>query len=906
MAEIKFSIKINDLETLEFDNEKILKATTRSRSTSEPDVPVFNAFSSEGTLLIKDDDLSIYEKAQNGAFDNYEYDVDVLLNNKTIAKHKISKRPFYNYSEKTLTIDLGNSIDMFDDLTYEGYIYPGICTSEEYPIKPQSLLVIFEHIFAKAFNITGSYSEISDIIWKEYFKTTNSDNKMDDYRGGSNAAYSKLSDIIIQYPYMQSKTFRVAFSNVLSRAKLSMVLNYDGYFKLIDNEKKVSDILTIGAVVIPNDCISSSFETSIILSNKYDNVQLDTEYMSEKVQTKYLTEHELVNEPYNTSPLKEESYKTQKTVTKITEINPYGDTNVNVLGVYKDDIYYFKDFPIKIGKYKNLSEILNIQKFKAENIFIMAKYKFEKYECELSVTNATQSTRQWEVESISEDAIETYEDYQTLTSVFVLNDHTYTGFSDSNSPTPPVITFNIKDYFLESDYTLQVNENNQKYFVNNISAPIGFNVSFFLSSQNIENLSNYKTYLNGYIYKHSYEPISVVINTYGTEKDVSSEKIVVQLQNNSKNIATVNSCGELLQVNSVSTETSEPIKYINEILNYYSNGLHTAKVKVLGGKTYYHENGNEFEKPLFTMGDVLLFKGYDNESIMNYHYTDTPMKWQVVENELEFDGGACYQNLVVKEVPAYIETYDYLSFGLLKNEQGKAIGYSVVKLNENTEITDIEIPAVYRGLPVIELSDNAFKSTNITSIALTKNISYIGTSCFENCLNLKEITIPETVKNIGDYAFYNTGIETANIYCDLETFNLLIFSNCDKLITINIGTKVKEIGEYWFQGCDNLANVVIENYADNKSALTKINTGAFNGCKSIYTIGFPESLSYIGVEAFNGCKNLNYVSFLGDISAWCIYDTNNSFEYQLDYYDTPQNIAIYLKDIYKKYYWQKT
>lgn len=897
MADIKFKIQINDTESLEFDNEKILNFRTRTRSTSEPDLPVFNVFASEGTLTIKDDDLSIYAKAEQGIFDNYEYNVDVTLNDVLIAQHKISQRPYYNYSDKTLTIQLGNSIDMFDNLTYEGYSYPGIYTTKSFPVEPQPLSAIFEHIFAKAFNITGTWQEITDEIWTNYFKATNYDDVYDDYLGGSNYGYGVMSKISIDYPYMPSKTFREAFSNVLSRAKLSMVINYDGYFKLVNNQKKTNNIYS-GAVIIPNDYISSPFETSVILDNKYDNLQVSAFKTSEKVQTKYLTEEELINEQYLKNPIANDAYKTQKIITRLTELAAGGDTNVNVLGVYTDNAYYFSDYPISVKQYNNLSEILNIQNFKTENIVIMAKYTFERYSCELSVTNLNNSSlRTWKVESIESEPIEKYSNYETLTSHFILTDRTYLGFSDTNSPTAPTITFNLSNYFNESSYSLQEDENGDRYFANNVSFPVGFNVSFFLASENIESPSNSKTSINGYIYKHTYEPISIVVNTYGTQKEIVFNKTDVQLKNNAKNIATVNSCGELLQYKITLTESSEPVKYIEDILDYYANGLHTAKVTVLGGKDYYHDNDSQtlFAKPIFTMGDVLDFKGYDNESIMNYQRSDIPIKWQVVDNELEFEGGACYQNLIVKEIPLYSSK---LNYELNADNQT----YSVTGKASDETSTNIIIPNIYKGLPVTGIKGDAFRGTNITSINIPNTITSIGASAFENCLNLNEVVINENIKELGDYAFYNTGITKATINSDITSLGQLVFANCENLTTVNIGLKTKTIGYGFFQLCTNLKDVIIENYSDNPSLLEQIGDYAFYKCSSIKQIGFPASLNTIKPYAFNGCTNLSTASFIGGNTGWKI---NASPIVYLNNSISNATIATYLKTTYYKYTWSK-
>ena len=104
--------------------------------------------------------------------------------------------------------------------------------------------------------------------------------------------------------------------------------------------------------------------------------------------------------------------------------------------------------------------------------------------------------------------------------------------------------------------------------------------------------------------------------------------------------------------------------------------------------------------------------------------------------------------------------------------------------------------------------------TNVGSIIFEKPITKIGNhgfdSYFEECNNLKSITIPDSVTTIGDYAF----------------------SSCDSLTSVTIGNGVTFIDNYAFFHCRSLTSIVIPN------SVTSIGGGTFYECTSMQYYDF--------------------------------------------------------------------
>ena len=70
-----------------------------------------------------------------------------------------------------------------------------------------------------------------------------------------------------------------------------------------------------------------------------------------------------------------------------------------------------------------------------------------------------------------------------------------------------------------------------------------------------------------------------------------------------------------------------------------------------------------------------------------------------------------------------------------------------------TDQNTFDIPESIDGVPVTEISDNAFCGSGLTSIAFPKSVTTIGYAAFSMCPNLKSFAIPDTIESVGSKAF---------------------------------------------------------------------------------------------------------------------------------------------------------
>lgn len=182
--------------------------------------------------------------------------------------------------------------------------------------------------------------------------------------------------------------------------------------------------------------------------------------------------------------------------------------------------------------------------------------------------------------------------------------------------------------------------------------------------------------------------------------------------------------------------------------------------------------------------------------------------------------------------------------------------------------------------------------TSFDELKYFTNITTLGASTFQNCLNLEKVNLDNIVKLTGwngAGAFYNSGIKEVrlpklsvieNSYC-CEFQNSLVerilslgkitaipngsanfgfCRNCTLLTYVNLPDTLTSIGDYAFYGCTSLAEITLP------TGVTSIGLSAFERCTSLRSIVLPEGLTTIGQSAFVRCSALSLVIDLPNLT----------------------------------------
>ena len=219
------------------------------------------------------------------------------------------------------------------------------------------------------------------------------------------------------------------------------------------------------------------------------------------------------------------------------------------------------------------------------------------------------------------------------------------------------------------------------------------------------------------------------------------------------------------------------------------------------------------------------------------------------------------------------ETRAYGDFDILVTDKGTL---TISKYKGNDEV--VVIPDTIDSLPVTAIGKYAFEILDDP---------------------VKEVVLPESVKEIGDWAFCGSGIERINLenvssigsyaFADcrkltevdlggMTKVEAAVFDDCKSLKTVSLGN-VKEIRANAFSGCISLENIDISN-------VERINSSAFEGCTSLKSIRI-DNAEYLSYSAFANCTSLREVE-LYNLKEWeglterYVYQKGETYELQLE------------------------
>ena len=170
--------------------------------------------------------------------------------------------------------------------------------------------------------------------------------------------------------------------------------------------------------------------------------------------------------------------------------------------------------------------------------------------------------------------------------------------------------------------------------------------------------------------------------------------------------------------------------------------------------------------------------------------------------------------------------------------------YNIKKIKGGTIVTNLEIPAIFK-----DDEGNKYKITGITKtcfagiellkdVTIPNSVTNIGQGAFYYCTSLENVTIGNNVTNIEQYAFYCTSLKNVTIPNSVTTIGYAAFTWCNSLENVTIGNSVTTIGQSAFYEC-----------------------GYYQGTAHL-TLDIPDSVTTIGKNAFYKVKCISYTQNL--------------------------------------------
>lgn len=192
---------------------------------------------------------------------------------------------------------------------------------------------------------------------------------------------------------------------------------------------------------------------------------------------------------------------------------------------------------------------------------------------------------------------------------------------------------------------------------------------------------------------------------------------------------------------------------------------------------------------------------------------------------------------------------------------------------QTDELTKKPILIFPKGKDITTLPKNFFASNkDFNIIHIPETVKIIEDNCFNQCSNLEEITLPNSIHTIGKNCFKGCyKLKSIHIPDTLKSLENGAFSFCRKLKTVTLPNSLTRIPKLCFFGCDNLSSLNINNsfnleginLSDN---ITVLEDSCFGECNNIKTFKVPDNITYIGKGAFENCKSLEEFIFNDNIT----------------------------------------
>lgn len=214
----------------------------------------------------------------------------------------------------------------------------------------------------------------------------------------------------------------------------------------------------------------------------------------------------------------------------------------------------------------------------------------------------------------------------------------------------------------------------------------------------------------------------------------------------------------------------------------------------------------------------------------------------------------------------------------------------------------VNIPSSYEGKPLTRILEKAFfDKSKIKEINIPEGVREIGKDAFNGCTNLTKLSLPSSLRTIGERAFVGLRyIQKISIPEGVETIGGVAFSSCENLEEITFPSTLESLGSNLFtskklktttyKGLEYLGNednpyLVAYKVEDKNAGPEEIEThpqtkllgcSIFESEKSLAKATLNEGLITIGASAFKSTiiENITIPSSVKTIEAYSFESCN--------------------------------
>lgn len=664
---------------LDFENEDLLTLNFEYQSTTNYSNPIYDTYPSYGNIEIQDKNLTLYNMAINDEFNDYEYPVEIFVNNSIVGKFVITELPVYSYASKTLSITVGDRLSKIDSLYYGGY---------KYPLEQQTIDVIFKDIL-KSYDGTLTDEEIETILDESVYSAKTSGLAI------THTTYKDyMQTITVPYPYIAAnKTFRQAFQHVLTVIQSALITDKVTKYRLVRMDGNSPQAEEESIAILQNQMLSQ-FIPTIILPNKFNVCEVNSKrVVVDYNKDKLIETHEL--DSIGKNPISDGTYN-QNTEHLTESVNSLYYTDVeleiekNSYSQERVQTQTSKDVD-RLYKYldNNLKKVLSCVYSKNKNptIQITVKKIIKRIEGTVTLKQDTDTSSatysQWLIvhgsfvpksgateEFVSEDYMSFEKFSQTESFSFggdlAFDTYNYKTVTCSTTTTADDGTDTFEEY--DDLYLLR--------FDRIIGRTVNAICCEFRAGYTIGDSSSWFTrqdHTYKYIITYEFAKIGITYSGDYTEITFNDTTIAKKKAEITKeNKVSLVGGDTLMQYEGSLTDTSIPYLVADNMLAVFDEGLNGGQLNAMGWDYYGFKGLSTLRKIIyytttavsasetspfqkfFEIGDVVM-PCKDNKSTpiitrgVDYDNNPVPMYFQVVKNSVTFQGGKFSQNLTLRE-----------------------------------------------------------------------------------------------------------------------------------------------------------------------------------------------------------------------------------------------------------------
>lgn len=257
-----------------------------------------------------------------------------------------------------------------------------------------------------------------------------------------------------------------------------------------------------------------------------------------------------------------------------------------------------------------------------------------------------------------------------------------------------------------------------------------------------------------------------------------------------------------------------------------------------GGYTIWNVDGDEVDSGRYTLD-------LDKKTITLYHTNNSTKKvWKYTiqsRSKLILSNGTT-QNTCTRNYKN--KTILCTSKGLLYVPNGTTHADIIGYVGMDTTVT---IPSMINKHEVTWVSGFS-GNTAIEKIIIPDCVTSVNS--FQDCTNLKSLTIPYSVSYLSGSVFENcTSLETVQLPAKLEYVQKRTFAGCTSLTSIELPEKVTGVDSEAFAECTNLKALIFP------KEIKEIASDSLKGCNNVVIYGYKNT----SAEDFAKAKNLTFV-----------------------------------------------